>query len=65
MYLLGIYEYWRIFMYLNPVCNLFMWTHQGVGDSWTDPQIHSVDQRGYGKGNMGMRGIRAFLNNHR
>ena len=38
---------------------------QGVGDRWTDPQIHSVDQRGYGKGNMGMRGITAFLNNHR
>jgi hypothetical protein len=38
---------------------------QGVGDVWTDPQIHSVNGVGYGKGNMGMRGITAFLNNHR
>jgi len=42
------------------VCDL-----QGVGDLWTDPQIHSRDGKGYGKGNMGMRGIAAFLNNHR
>ncbi|KAJ1478398.1 alpha-kinase family-domain-containing protein [Baffinella frigidus] len=42
------------------VCDL-----QGVGDSWTDPQIHSIDGKGYGKGNMGTRGIKAFLNNHR
>ena len=42
------------------ICDL-----QGVGDRWTDPQIHSADGRGYGKGNMGMRGVRAFLNNHR
>ena len=26
---------------------------QGVGDTWTDPQIHSWNQEGYGKGNMG------------
>ena len=42
------------------VCDL-----QGVGDLWTDPQIHSADGRGYGKGNMGMKGIHAFLQNHR
>jgi hypothetical protein len=42
------------------ICDL-----QGVGDRWTDPQIHSIDGRGYGKGNMGERGIKAFLANHR
>jgi len=42
------------------ICDL-----QGVGDLWTDPQMHSADGQGYGKGNMGMRGIQAFLNNHR
>jgi len=42
------------------VCDL-----QGVGDMWTDPQIHSHDGVGYGKGNMGMKGINAFLRNHR
>jgi hypothetical protein len=26
---------------------------QGVGDMYTDPQIHSIDGAGYGKGNMG------------
>lgn len=38
---------------------------QGVGDVWTDPQVHTFDGNGYGKGNMGMRGIHAFLQNHR
>jgi len=28
-----------------------------VGDTWTDPQIHSYNQEGYGKGNMGQEGI--------
>ena len=27
--------------------------------------LNSVDGKGYGKGNMGVRGIKAFLNNHR
>jgi hypothetical protein len=38
---------------------------QGVGDLWTDPQMHSHDGKGYGKGNMGRKGIHAFLQNHR
>jgi len=37
---------------------------QGVGDVWTDPQIHSHDQEGYGKGNMGQEGINNFLESH-
>jgi hypothetical protein len=32
---------------------------------WTDPQIHSIDGEGYGKGNMGREGIEKFLNAHK
>mmetsp|Transcript_9902 Transcript_9902/g.13784 ORF Transcript_9902/g.13784 Transcript_9902/m.13784 type:complete len:415 (+) Transcript_9902:103-1347(+) len=38
---------------------------QGVADIYTDPQIHSIDGRGYGKGNMGTRGFRKFFSTHR
>uniref|UniRef100_A0A7S1JAC5 Alpha-type protein kinase domain-containing protein n=2 Tax=Eutreptiella gymnastica TaxID=73025 RepID=A0A7S1JAC5_9EUGL len=32
---------------------------------YTDPQVHSHDQRGFGKGNMGMDGIRKFFDTHK
>ena len=35
------------------ICDL-----QGVGDLYTDPQMHTVDGKGCGKGNMGKRGKR-------
>ena len=38
---------------------------QGVGDTWTDPQIHSSNGEGYGKGNMGQAGIDKFFGSHR
>lgn len=38
---------------------------QGVNDLYTDPQIHSIDGDGFGKGNMGEKGISQFLNTHR
>ena len=38
---------------------------QGVGDVWTDPQIHSRDGVGFGKGNMGERGVEKFIASHR
>lgn len=38
---------------------------QGVGDFYTDPQIHSYDGQGFGFGNMGRRGIDRFLATHR
>jgi hypothetical protein len=39
---------------------------QGVSDSYTDPQVHSVDMDGFGgKGNLGQRGIDRFLSTHR
>ena len=38
---------------------------QGVGDTWTDPQFHSHNQEGYGKGNMGKDGIKRFFETHK
>lgn len=38
---------------------------QGVSDMYTDPQVHSVSGNGYGKGNLGMKGIQKFLERHR
>eukprot|EP01112_Ceratiomyxa_fruticulosa_P020423 TRINITY_DN6947_c0_g1_i1.p1 TRINITY_DN6947_c0_g1~~TRINITY_DN6947_c0_g1_i1.p1 ORF type:complete len:435 (+),score=68.14 TRINITY_DN6947_c0_g1_i1:559-1863(+) len=40
---------------------------QGVGDLYTDPQMHTVDSEGsrwLGKGDMGARGIAKFLATH-
>lgn len=38
---------------------------QGVSDMYTDPQVHSQDGQGFGKGNMGQRGIDKFIQTHR
>lgn len=38
---------------------------QGVGDVFTDPQIHSHDGIGFGKGNMGRAGFDQFCQSHR
>ena len=37
---------------------------QGVGDLWTDPQIHTADGEGYGDGNLGTRGVALFFHSH-
>ena len=37
---------------------------QGVGDCYTDPQVHSKDAQGFGKGNMGLKGINRFFATH-
>eukprot|EP01126_Amoeba_proteus_P057527 TRINITY_DN7326_c0_g1_i10.p1 TRINITY_DN7326_c0_g1~~TRINITY_DN7326_c0_g1_i10.p1 ORF type:complete len:495 (-),score=97.68 TRINITY_DN7326_c0_g1_i10:91-1575(-) len=40
---------------------------QGVGDMYTDPQIHSAERVGiskYGNGNLGVKGIALFLYTH-
>jgi hypothetical protein len=42
------------------ICDL-----QGVADCWTDPQIHTVDGKGFGKGNAGLHGVRQFMKQHR
>jgi hypothetical protein len=38
---------------------------QGVGDDYTDPQILSRDGQGYGRGNLGQKGMRKFFKTHR
>jgi hypothetical protein len=38
---------------------------QGVGDFYTDPQIHTMDGSGFGMGNLGQRGIDCFLRTFR
>eukprot|EP00996_Jenningsia_fusiforme_P000129 NODE_1090_length_1711_cov_27.432611_g966_i0.p1 GENE.NODE_1090_length_1711_cov_27.432611_g966_i0~~NODE_1090_length_1711_cov_27.432611_g966_i0.p1 ORF type:complete len:397 (-),score=78.97 NODE_1090_length_1711_cov_27.432611_g966_i0:332-1522(-) len=37
---------------------------QGVGDMYTDPQIHSADGKGFGKANLGKTGITKFFQTH-
>ena len=37
---------------------------QGVGDMYTDPQVHSNDGKGFGIGNCGQEGIRKFFATH-
>jgi hypothetical protein len=37
---------------------------QGVNDVYTDPQVHTIDGKGYGVGNMGEKGMEQFLKTH-
>ena len=37
---------------------------QGVGDLYTDPQIHTMDGMAYGEGNLGLRGMALFFRTH-
>ena len=37
---------------------------QGVGDLFTDPQIHTEDGMEYGEGNLGSHGMALFFNGH-
>ncbi|KAJ8246351.1 hypothetical protein GJAV_G00266760 [Gymnothorax javanicus] len=37
---------------------------QGVGDLYTDPQIHTHDGTDFGDGNLGMRGMALFFHSH-
>eukprot|EP01006_Ploeotia_vitrea_P038375 TRINITY_DN66228_c9_g9_i1.p1 TRINITY_DN66228_c9_g9~~TRINITY_DN66228_c9_g9_i1.p1 ORF type:complete len:279 (+),score=26.83 TRINITY_DN66228_c9_g9_i1:29-865(+) len=37
---------------------------QGVGDVYTDPQIHTADGNGFGGGNLGQEGIDKFFKTH-
>jgi len=38
---------------------------QGVGNYYTDPQIHSADGESFGAGNCGQDGINAFFQSHK
>ncbi|XP_023212035.1 eukaryotic elongation factor 2 kinase-like [Centruroides sculpturatus] len=37
---------------------------QGVGDLYTDPQIHTASGRNYGDGNLGVKGMALFFHSH-
>jgi len=37
---------------------------QGVGDLYTDPQIHTADGLQYGDGNLGVKGMALFFHSH-
>jgi len=38
---------------------------QGVASNYTDPQIHSIDGKGFGIGNIGKEGMTAFIKTHK
>jgi elongation factor 2 kinase len=38
---------------------------QGVGDKYTDPQIHTLNGHDFGKGNLGVLGFQKFMSSHR
>ena len=37
---------------------------QGVGDLYTDPQIHTIGGQEYGDGNLGVKGMALFFHSH-
>lgn len=37
---------------------------QGVGDLYTDPQIHTAEGKEYGDGNLGPKGMALFFHSH-
>ncbi|XP_021379419.1 eukaryotic elongation factor 2 kinase-like isoform X2 [Mizuhopecten yessoensis] len=37
---------------------------QGVGDLYTDPQIHTIEGNEYGDGNLGAKGMALFFHSH-
>ncbi|EKX37645.1 hypothetical protein GUITHDRAFT_144911, partial [Guillardia theta CCMP2712] len=50
------------FSYVHSKGRLMIVDIQGVGDLWTDPQIHSVeDEHAFGVGNLGLTGIAKFF----
>ena len=41
-----------------------MYAPTGVGDLYTDPQMHTVDQKEYGEANLGTKGMALFFSSH-
>lgn len=52
------------FTYIYSQNELMIVDIQGVNDLYTDPQILSPDGEGYGRGNLGYKGIRSFFKTH-
>lgn len=53
------------FTYCHSGGKLLICDIQGVDDKYTDPQIHSRDGKGFGKGNLGYEGMLKFFHSHR
>eukprot|EP00475_Leptophrys_vorax_P003212 TRINITY_DN11872_c0_g1_i5.p1 TRINITY_DN11872_c0_g1~~TRINITY_DN11872_c0_g1_i5.p1 ORF type:complete len:354 (+),score=62.36 TRINITY_DN11872_c0_g1_i5:221-1282(+) len=53
------------FSYESSKHKLLICDIQGVGDLYTDPQIHTIDGPRMGKGDLKRRGIEKFLETHR
>lgn len=51
---------WEASAHTLLVCDI-----QGVNDRYTDPQIHTASGKGFGRGNLGEAGLKAFLSRHR
>ena len=51
---------WEASGHTELVCDI-----QGNRHCWTDAAIHTKDGRGYGRSNLGMRGINAFFATHK
>ena len=52
-------------MYMYTSRTYFYIAVVGVGDLYTDPQIHTSDGEGYGEANLGPRGMALFFNSHK
>eukprot|EP00998_Keelungia_sp_KM082_P006263 NODE_2521_length_1045_cov_475.622004_g2503_i0.p1 GENE.NODE_2521_length_1045_cov_475.622004_g2503_i0~~NODE_2521_length_1045_cov_475.622004_g2503_i0.p1 ORF type:complete len:312 (+),score=99.74 NODE_2521_length_1045_cov_475.622004_g2503_i0:119-937(+) len=53
------------FTYCGSQGQLIIVDIQGVGDHYTDPQIHTKDGKGFGAGNIGAKGFQKFFETHR
>ena len=52
------------FTYENSSQRILICDIQGVDGQYTDPQVHTLDGKEFGNGNLGQTGIRAFLLRH-
>ena len=41
-----------------------MFNYKGVGDLYTDPQMHTMDLSEYGDANLGAKGMALFFSSH-
>jgi hypothetical protein len=52
------------FTFVHSKSDIMIVDIQGVGDVFTDPQIHTVDGDGFGQGNQGPTGFQKFFTSH-
>ena len=49
----------------HKISSFYFLSVQGVGDLYTDPQIHCTNLKEYGEANLGTKGMALFFNSHR